>query len=129
MKVQDCIPKDKQDLLALERAQTIGFPSLNEVLPDMLEWLQDANWPVARPTASVLANAGTEIAPYINDILAGKDSIWKYWLIELLVQELSSDVLSELRHELQRLARQPTRNDKLEKVDTLAQHVLAARRL
>ena len=58
MNARECIPKDKHDLLALERARELGFPLLNEIIPDLLEWLQDGNWPVARPTATLLAEAG-----------------------------------------------------------------------
>jgi hypothetical protein len=37
MKYRASIPKEKFDLHALERASEVGFPALNEVLPDLLE--------------------------------------------------------------------------------------------
>ena len=114
MNVRECIPKDKHDLLALERARELGFPLLNEIIPDLLEWLQDGNWPVARPTATLLAEAGQEIVPYIKDIMADEDGSWKYFVIELLVSNLSHDLRSKLRSDLLRLANQPTQNDKYE---------------
>ena len=122
MNAQECIPSDKHDFLALERARELGFPSLNEVLPDLLEWLQDGNWPVAQPTALILADAGKEIVPHIKRILGGADGSWKYFLIELLIRRLSSDLRSELQSELVRLANQPTHGDKLDEVDIQAKY-------
>ena len=121
-----CIPKDKHDLQALERAKELGFPSLNEVLPELLEWLQDGNWPVAQPTAALLSNAGHEIIPHIKDILAGEDGSWKYFLLDLLIRNLSPDLLSELQSDLVRLANQPTHGDKYDEVDIQAREVIAA---
>lgn len=120
-----CIPRNKHDLLAIEHAKGAGFPALNEVLPELLAWLEDANWPVALPTASVLAGAGSEIVPPIRDILKGNDSIWKFWVIDLLVRHLKPDVQSELRADLLHLANEPTADEKLEEVDCIAREVLA----
>lgn len=126
MNARDCIPKDKCDLLALQRARSLGFRSLNEVLPDLLAWVQDGNWPVAQPTAVLLAGAGQEILPHIKAILSGEDSAWKYFVIELLVGNLGSNELSALRNELERLANNPTQDDRREGVDTQAQAILTA---
>ena len=124
MNVKDCIPKDKFDTAAIERAEQIGFPKLNPVLSDLLVWLQDGNWPVAPRTASLLSNAGVEILPHIKDILNSKDGIWKYWTINLVVRNLSSDVLSGLRSDLARLADHPTFDDQVEEVDVVARVLL-----
>ncbi|MDF1671643.1 MAG: DUF5071 domain-containing protein [Roseovarius sp.] len=129
MGIDECIPSNKHDLDALESAKAIGFPALNPRLPDLLEWLQDANWPVAKPTASVLSEAGSEITPHIKVILGGDDAIWKYWTIELLVRNLNPDVFNDLRSDLLHLASHPAASDKLEHVDTLAKQVLAGRHL
>lgn len=91
----------------------------------MLAWLEDANWPVALPTASVLAGAGREIVPHIRDILRGDDPIWKHWVIELLVARLNTGIRSELRADLLRIANEPTAAEKLEEVEVTAREVLA----
>ena len=129
MGINECIPRNKHDLAALKRAQAIGFPALNTHLADLLEWLRDANWPVAKPTASVLLEAGNEIIPHIKVILNGDDAVWKYWTIELLVQNVNSDVFSELRSDLLHVANQPTASEQLETVDALSKQVLASRYL
>jgi len=124
MNVQSCIPKDKHDVSAVDRARATGFPSFNEAIPELLVWIQDLNWPVAEPVASVLQNAGPEIAPHIRKILAGRDAVWKYWTIVLVVARSTPEVVRELLGELERLADDPNSDDKLESVDAVAQKVL-----
>jgi hypothetical protein len=125
MTLYDCVPGGKHDLGALERAATVGFPALNDVIPDLLRWLQDANWPVAQPTAALLANAGRDIVPHIRTILNGDDAIWKYWTLELLVTRMNLDLVRELKEEFEQLANHPGKSDQLEDVDRVARHILA----
>ena len=63
MTLTDCIPTDKFDHEAVERASALGYPGINPILPDLLIWLQDRNWPVAEDVARLLEWADVEIAP------------------------------------------------------------------
>ncbi len=125
MDLQSYVPKDKFDIAAIDRARAMGFPALNGAIPDLLSWVRDANWPVADDTASLLTQAGPEIVPHIQSVLRGKDAVWKYWTIDLIVRPSSPEVMSKLQDELERLARNPNQHDRLEGVDLLAQGVLA----
>lgn len=127
MSVESCIPTHKHDVPAAERARKLGFPSLKGAIPELLRWVQDADWPVAAPIASVLKNAGLEMVPHIRIILARRDAIWKYWLIVLVITESSQEVVEELADELSRLAFEPSKEDMLESVDTVAENVLHKR--
>lgn len=129
MDINKCIPKDKFDTAAIELARQVGLPALNSILSSLLEWVQDANWPVAAETAALLSNAGLEILPHIKAILRSEDGIWKYWTIDLVVRNSSSHVLLELRDDLVRLAECPTENDQMEDVVAVAQSVLTERRI
>ncbi|MEL0438995.1 DUF5071 domain-containing protein [Phycobacter sp. K97] len=124
MSIQNCIPKDKYDVPATDRAGELGFPSLNEAIPDLLEWLQDANWPVAEPIASIMQYAGTEIVPHIRKILAGQDQEWKWAIIVLVVARSSPEVICDLQDELLRLAHSPSEGEKRAGVDGVAQEVV-----
>lgn len=75
MDLKDCIPKGKFDLAAIDRAVEVGFPQINPILPDLLEWIKDGNWPVALPTASLLSGAGPEIVPFVKSILNADDGM------------------------------------------------------
>ena len=90
MTTNSIIPRDKHDIAAIKRAKAIGFPALNEYIPQYLEWLQDGNWPVADPVSELLVTAGPEIIPHIIEILQGDDAVWSYFLIVSLIQEFKT---------------------------------------
>jgi hypothetical protein len=124
MDLRSCITQDKFDFAAIDRANQIGFPAINPILLDLLEWLQDANWPIAPDTAALLSRAGFEILPHIRAILKADDGSWKLLTIELVVANLASGIQSELRNEVIRLANHPTQNDRLEGIDVAAWAIL-----
>lgn len=45
MDLSASIPTDKHDLAAVANAARLGYPAINAILPELLEWLQDINWP------------------------------------------------------------------------------------
>jgi Domain of unknown function (DUF5071) len=124
MDIKDCIPKDKFDTAAIERARGIGFPALNPIIGDLLEWVQDANWPVAPDAASLLSKADIEILPCIRAVLMSDDAVWKLWTLELVAKGLRSDVLAGLQGDLERIAAEPTPKDQAQGVDAAARSLL-----
>lgn len=124
MNITDCIPKDKYDIEAIELASQVGFPALEPALSGLLEWIKDANWPVAARTAALLSSAGPEIAPYIKAILESDDEVWKYWTIELVVRNLKPNVLLELHSELLRLAKSLSQDEQVMDLAATARSVL-----
>lgn len=124
MKLKACIPRDKFDLEAVRRARSVGFPALNPVLPDLLAWLQDMNWPVAPSMVELLSTSGSEIVPHVRAALASGDAIWTYWLLTRLCPGLSPALLVELRPDIERLASGPPAADP-EGVGAAAEALLA----
>jgi hypothetical protein len=55
---------------------SLGYPAVAPVLPDLLEWLRDGNWPVSHPMGEFLASLPEPMAPLIWDVLRGTDDIW-----------------------------------------------------
>ena len=127
MDLSDCIPKHNSDTAAVERAAALGYPTIIPILPDLLEWLQDANWPVARTVAPLLAKAGPEIAPHLRAILNSDDDVWKYWVVTILGPHLSGDAWREVKPEITRLSQAPTAAEKAEEIDLEAHRLLALR--
>jgi len=71
-----------------EKALTLvqlGFPAVEPVMPQILEWLQDPNWPVGRIFQPFLAGIGEPLAPYVRTILEGEDDGWKDSLLRVIV--------------------------------------------
>lgn len=120
MNLEECVPKDKYDVAALARARSVGFPELNPVLPALLEWTQDMNWPVAREVVGLIAGAGPAILPLLRSALRSKDSVWKYWLLTELCPILDPPLLAELSEDILRLASDATDEDRTEEVDLAA---------
>lgn len=118
------LPRDKHDTLAVDRLSQLGYPIISPVLPELMKWLQDANWPVARPISDLLVEIGKPVVPLLQEVLKGDDAIWKYWCLELVVRRLPSDAISALHPELERLARCPGDSDRQEKVDVSANSLL-----
>ena len=82
------LPKDKFDLNAVEQLRTMNAQQVIPLLPKMLEWIQDMNWPVAKPMVEVLLNYPTEITPFVEEVLRGDDEMWIYWCLTKLVPNL-----------------------------------------
>jgi hypothetical protein len=83
------LPKTKFDDSNLDSLEGIGFPALNLVLPELLEWIQDINWPVANKISSIISLAGAEIIPEIARIFDSKDEEWIWCMIILLLPNLN----------------------------------------
>jgi len=120
MELHELIPKDKYDLPAVILAKRVGFPSLTPILPDLLEWTRDYNWPVAKPIFEVLSDAGSEIVPHLCSAFRSDDSVWKYWLLSELCPELTKKIIDALHPDIVRLANHPTKSDQAEGVDIAA---------
>jgi hypothetical protein len=117
------LPRDKFDLEAAQRAAISDWNQMRPVAVQLLEWVQDSNWPVAGVLAPALANVGAPLAPFVDHVLAGNDETWKYNLIRSVVAR-SLELSSLLRPVLERIAFKPTQSETAEGVDQAARHVL-----
>lgn len=117
------LPSDKLETDKAEAIIAQGFPAVEPVLPALLEWMQDINWPVAQPLQPFLASIGVPLAPHVRYVLETKDEIWKYWVVRCLVGE-SVELARVLNPELQRLALDPTPGEHEEELDVIAKEIL-----
>lgn len=117
------VPRDKFDLAAANAAVEAGWPAIKPSAERLLQWVQDANWPVARVLAPALAAVGAPLAPYVRRVLAGEDETWKYHLIETVVAQ-SRELSFALRPELERIAFVPTPSERAEEVCNVAREAL-----
>jgi len=121
--ISDLVPKDKLDLATANAAVDVGYPAVAPILPDLLTWLQDCNWPVAHVLAPFLASIGEPLVPHVAKIMNSDDYVWKYWMIGAIMR-YSPDVARSFRGELERLVNSPTQIEAHEELDQLAQEVL-----
>jgi len=105
--IRALVPRGKWDLARAEEAVAAGYPAVDPILPELLEWLQDYNWPVAHVLVPFLASIGIPLVPHVRHVLDTDDEIWKYWVVSIIMGE-SNEVAAAFRDELERLARSPT---------------------
>jgi len=122
------VPADKFDTTAAERAVALGWPGVEPVIPELLEWIRDCNWPVARILAPFFASIGRPLPPYLRPILEGDDEIWKYWVISGVLAEAPDEPAEELIPLLVRFADHSTPSERTEDLHLAAAAALRRRR-
>ncbi|MBF4516200.1 DUF5071 domain-containing protein [Flavobacterium sp. ANB] len=108
MNVKILIPKDKFDFETVEKLKTYSFDEIKPIIPDLLEWLQDGNWPISKPIAELLAPHVEKFSPEILKILIGQDEMWKYWILLNFGKILKNKLVL---HEIDRIAKNPNQNE------------------
>lgn len=121
---RDLVPTSKHDLARAQAAVEAGYPAVAPILDELIEWLQDHNWPVARVLAPFLASIGEPLVPHIWRVLGTDDDVWKYWVIGILIRALPEDAAGEFRSELNRLCYHPQPHERREELDAQARLVL-----
>jgi hypothetical protein len=116
--------RNKSDIEHAEALVNLGYPVVEPVLPHLLEWVQDGNWPVAHVVAPFLAKIGLPVVPAVREVLGSGDEVWKYFCIMLVVGHMTPEVSATLRPELERIALSPTSSEQHEEVQLVAQDVL-----
>lgn len=119
------LPRDKYDTASAETLVSLGWERIVPVIPNILEWLQDINWPVAVVFRPFLIAVGAPLAPFIKAVLATDDNVWKYGILASVVSQ-APELAAELRLDLERLCSNPSDGERLEGVSELAQEILAS---
>ena len=121
--IRTLIPQNKFDTERANQAVAAGYPAIEPILPDLLEWIQDCNWPVAQVLAPFLGTIGAPLLPHIRKILATDDDMWKYWTLLYLVRH-KPDVAAALRENLEHYANSPTPDESAHGLDEVARNIL-----
>jgi hypothetical protein len=119
------VPTSKVDREAAERAVARGWPEVEPILPEPLEWLQDGNWPVAHIRSHFLAAIGDPLGPYLRPILNGDDEVWKYWIISAVLGSAPLSLVRQFRADLERLMVNATAGERQEELSEVSARVLA----
>lgn len=77
----------------------IGYPR-HKILPDLLEWLMDINWPGANRISEFLVSIREPLIPSIKEALKSEDMMWKYWIIDCVIIKWSVDLVEQITDEL-----------------------------
>ena len=118
------LPSSKSDNEAVERLHQLSEAELLPLLPKLMEWLQDTNWPVSGPVWDFLEPRVAVLEPAIVEVLLGYDAAWKRNLLRL-VEHATLPVLSpRLRELAERIAHSPNPGEQAEETDEAARNLL-----
>lgn len=91
-------PSNKFDIEVINHLQLRKSDELIPLLPELLEWIQDMNWPVALPIVHLLSKQKTEnLIPDFISILDSQNSIWKYNVLLFIERYFSSNYVKILQ--------------------------------
>ena len=124
MKLKELIPKDKFDLETTERLSNYSYQEIKTIVPELLEWIKDMNWPVAIPIAEYLVSISENLTDDLIKILRGNDEVWKYWCVSIFGINTTKSVDPKLMTEIVRIATNPSDNEILEGVHELAEQLV-----
>lgn len=121
------IPKNKFETEKVDALIQLGYPAVQPILPELMTWVQDMNWPVARILQPFLVSIGAPLEPYIREILKTEDENWKYWIFSGIIGN-SRPLLEIFKPELERMSLNPTVAEKIEELNELAKSLLEKNR-
>lgn len=124
MNSRNLIPADKGDVETARLLFSYSYEDVQSIIPELLEWIQDMNWPVARPVADYLESISAHITTEILEILRGNDDIWKYWCIHVFGLWTEKEIAPELLVEIKRIVENPTETEIEEEVAEVGKEVL-----
>jgi len=94
------LPVNKDDVAAIEAITSHGYPAVQPILLDLLKWIRDGSWPVAKPACEFLVTIGPRLAPQVREVLGSRDDLWKAAVLRQIVSEWSSDDVRGLSDQL-----------------------------
>lgn len=125
MKKRDNIlPKNKEDIDFISNLKQKKIQDIKNLIPELLEWTQDGNWPQARLIIDYFSPHINEIESEIIKILNGEDPTWKYWILSALIYNSQTKPSDKMLTIIYNLSQNPSLQDKDENIDSIAYKVI-----
>lgn len=86
----------------------LGYPAVEPVLFDLLKWIRQPEWPVAKPVVAFLREIGPPLTPAIEQMFRSHDQAWAAQVIREILQHWPPEALQPLFVQLEQRAMQPT---------------------
>jgi hypothetical protein len=98
------LPQDKDDAETARALVALGFPVLEPVLPQMLEWLKSNGSPVEVVMRDFFAALGVHAVLVVQKALTSRHDGLKYSVVTNVVAKWPSEAVAPLKVQLQALA-------------------------
>ncbi|MFJ7406995.1 MULTISPECIES: DUF5071 domain-containing protein [unclassified Lysinibacillus] len=118
------LPRNKHDVDKVEEIKKLDRNILVSLLPELLVFTQDMNWPVALGVLEILLTFPKEIVPHVQAVLSSDDDSWKWFILHFLVFELPLESRVQFKEYLTRVAETPTEVELAEELDEIAKGIL-----
>ena len=115
----ELVPSAKDETDLAKKLVALGYPAVEPVIAEILEWVEDANWPVAKVFLPFLARIGTPLVPHVRYVLQSQDEQWKRVVLDHIVRE-SGALAHGISVDLLRLIDTPTNAERAEGLQTTA---------
>lgn len=125
--IRTLIPKHKDDNSGMPELMTLTETEIAPILPNLLSWIADWNWPIAGEMLMLLARFPQSLKPLLQQALtpAEPDTLLKYWIIVKLLPLLPPENMAEFKPCLARTTANPTPAEIHEEVAAEAKAFLA----
>jgi hypothetical protein len=117
------LPTNKHDHFAIEHISTLPDSEIAPLLPEILTWVQDTNWPISRTVSTFLLQHPTRIVEPVRHILQSDDAEWIYNVLGI-IEQLPKEVQKALKVEVERVALRPTEEEKDFEAQDVAQGII-----
>lgn len=127
MDALEFIPKDKCDTSGIENLKELTSEEISSISFQLLEWIQDINWPVAQSLLDVLPIFHRELLSDIRYILRDevKDTIWKFVILSNLITQFPLSTIQLLQQELCQLSNSIAKDEDEQDVVDMANILLS----
>ncbi len=113
--IRALIPSGKSD--DVSGLANLTLEEVQLITDELLEWCVDANWPVASEIGEVFTRLGPSIAPSVRHFLTTHQASDNWGILASI---RSPAIWFELRDLLERIANNPSDDERVEELDELA---------
>ena len=115
----ELVPSAKDETDLAKKLVALGYPAVKPVLAEIVEWVEDASWPVAKVFLPFLARIGAPLVPHVRYVLQSQDEQLKRVVLDHIVGE-SGALAHGISVDLLRLIDAPTDAERAEGLQTTA---------
>ena len=98
------LPRNKDDAQSAKALVALGYPAVEPVLSNMLDWLKSNGSPVELVLRDFFAGLGVQAVPVVQKALGSRNDALKYSVVKHVVCRWPADAVSQLTPQLQGLA-------------------------
>lgn len=107
----ELLPKTKHDNSNLSKIKLLSDDDLSKIAGNLLEWLQDANYPIFREVLEIIVFRQNLFLDEISEVLRSDDLMWKYWILTYLFPKFNDKNIQFFQNDLDFMIRQKPQNE------------------